>query len=340
MLRKALGVALAGWLATVIGSTAFARGTGGGETNEVKVTELQGAVDILYAGTTQWVPAHAGQVLHPSEKLRTGADSRAALLWSDQSVVPVGASTEIEILSPQMQKDQCGLHLIRGVISFFHRDKPGQIQIITHGAMAGVEGTEFVLAVNGAQQTALSVIDGRVKLANSSGSLILTNGQQATVRPGKAPVRAPGFIANNLLQWCFYYPAVLDANDLPLTPSETHDLAASLAAYRQGDLPTALAQFPITTRLSVDMRVYQAALLLSVGNVARAQEALGSLNSSDERVQRLAAALRELIAAVKHQPAPRRFQPKTATEFLARSYYEQSLAVPGVSLEQALASAK
>lgn len=340
ILRKALGVALAGWLATVIGPAAFARGTGGGETNEVKVTELQGAVDILYAGTTQWVPARAGQVLHPSEKLRTGPESRAALLWSDQSVVPVGASTEIEILSPRSQKDQCGLHLIRGVISFFHRDKPGQIQIITHGAMAGVEGTEFVLAVNEAQRTTLSVVDGRVKLANSSGSLILTNGQQATVDPGKAPVRAPGFIANNLLQWCFYYPAVLDANDLPLTPSETHALAASLAAYRQGDLPTALAQFPNTTKLSVEMRVYQAALLLSVGNVARAQDVLGSLNSNDERVQRLAAALRELIAAVKDEPPPRRFQPRTATDFLARSYYEQSLAVPGVSLEQALASAK
>ncbi len=324
-----------------MGFSAFAQGAGGGATNEIKIKELQGAVEILNAGTTLWVSARDGEILRPSDQLRTGANSRAALLWSDQSVVPVGASSQIEILSPQSQQQQCGLHLVRGVISFFHRDKPGQIQVITRGAMAGIEGTEFVLAVNNADRTTLSVIDGRVKLANSSGALQLTNGQQAVVDVGQAPVRAPGFIANNLLQWSFYYPAVLDLNDLPLTPPEAQDLAPSLAAYRDGDLQVALAQFSGTSAANSDaVQLYHAALLLSVGNVEQAQDALASLRGSDERIQRLSAALRELIAAVKRQQAPRAFEPKLATEFLARSYYEQSMAMPGVSLERALASAQ
>jgi len=339
--RKVFGVVLSGWLTTLIGFSAFAQGTVGGGTNEIKIKELQGVVEILYAGTTQWVPARNGQILHPSDQLRTGPNSRTALLWSDQSVVPVGASSQIEILSPQSQQQQCGLHLVRGVISFFHRDKPGQIQIITRGAMAGVEGTEFVLDVNSTDRTTLSVIDGRVKLANSSGSLLLTNGQQAAVDPGHAPVRAPGFIANNLLQWCFYYPAVLDANDLPLTSQESQNLAPSLAAYRDGDLQSALAQFSVAAGVKSDaVEIYHAALLLSVGNVEQAENALASLNGSDDRIQRLAAALRELIGAVKRQPGLSTVEPKLATEFLARSYYEQSLAMPGVSLERALASAQ
>ncbi|HEV2331398.1 MAG TPA: TonB-dependent receptor [Verrucomicrobiae bacterium] len=338
--RKVFGIVLSGWLTIVTGYVLLARGVDAGGTNEIKVRQLQGVVEILYARTTQWVPARDGQVLRPSDELRTSANSRAALLWSDQSVVPVGASTEIEILSPQSQQQQCGLHLIRGIISFFHRDRPGQIQIITRGGMAGVEGTEFVMAVNEADRTTLSVIDGKVKFVNSSGSLLLTNGQQAVVDPGKAPAPAAGFIANNLLQWCFYYPAVLDLNDLPLTARETQSLAPSLAAYRNGDLPAALTRFPnATSHISDAVKLYHAAVLLSVGNVAGAQDALSSLNGGDERIQSLADALRELIAAVKHQSVPNTSEPKLATEFLARSYYDQSMAVPG-ALERALYVAK
>ena len=344
--RKVFGVVLSGWLATVISAPAFAQGMPGGVGSpstgaiQIKIKELQGIVEVLYPGTTQWAPAQAGQILHPTEHLRTGANSRVALLWSDQSVVPVGPSTEIEILSPQSQQQQCGLHLVRGVFSFFHRDKPGQIQVITRGAMAGVEGTEFVLAVNDADRTTLSVIDGKVNFANSQGSLLLTNGQQAVVDLGKAPARAAGFIANNLLQWCFYYPAVLDISDLPLTAQEAEGLGASLAAYRAGDLQTALAQFPAGNANSDAVRLYHAALLLSVGEVAGAQDVLASLQGRDERTKRLAGALRELIAAVKREPIPGEFEPKLASEFLARSYYEQSRAVPGVSLERALDLAK
>ncbi len=54
----------------------------------------------------------------------------------------------------------------------------------------------------------------------------------------------------------------------------------------------------------------------------------------------MAAALRQLIAAVKRQPNSPAARPQLATEFLADSYYEQSRAVPGVSLPAALASAR
>ena len=172
--------------------------------NEIRIAGFQGAVEIHPAGTTAWISIQTNQVLRPFDRLRTGANSRVALLWSDQSVVPLGASTEIEILPSQSQEAQSGLHLIRGIISFFHRDKPGRIQIITRGAVAGVEGTEFAMAVDAAYKTTLSVIDGKVKFGNGQAVLILTNDEQAVVELNKAPVRSAGFIANNLLHWGFY----------------------------------------------------------------------------------------------------------------------------------------
>ena len=192
------------------------------------------------------------------------------------------------------------------------------------------------MTVNDADATTLAVIDGRVKFGNEQATLILTNNQQAVVELGKSPVRTAGFIANNLLQWCFYYPAVLDPDDLQLTADEQKKFGDSLAAYRAGDLPDALKKFPALPSGSDAVNIYHAALLLSVGNVDGAEKILSSLSNNSERNQRLAAAPRELIAAVKRQTISSSPNPTLATEFLADSYYEQSLAVRETSLASAL----
>ena len=331
-----------GFLACVEGSRAQSM-AGGAGTNEIRIVELQGTAEVTSSTANTWAPAQNNQILHPFDRLRTGANSRIALLWSDRSVVSFGPLTEIEVLPPDSADAQCGLHLLRGIFSFFHRDEPGRIRVITRGAVAGVEGTEFVMAVDNTERTTLSVIDGKVRFGNEQTALLLTNGQQAVVEPGKAPVRTAGFIANNVLQWCFYYPAVIDPADLSFTPEEQKILGESLQAYRSGDLLAALAKYPAGRQPGSDAeRVYYAGLLLSVGQVEPAELVLASLSDSDasSRPQRIAAALRRLMSAVKRQPNPAVLHPQLATEFLADSYYEQSRAIPGISLPAALASAR
>ncbi len=338
-------VIFGGFLASVE-KTGAQSAAGGAATNEIRIVELQGTAEVAPATATTWSPAQTNQILRPSDRLRTGANSRIALLWSDRSVVSFGALTEIEVSLPYSSDAQCGLHLLRGIISFFHRDEPGRIRVITRGAVAGVEGTEFVLAVEPRKDTELatmSVIDGKVRFGNEQATLLLTNGQQAVAEPGKAPVRTAGFIANNVLQWCFYYPAVIDPADLPFTPEEQKILGESLNAYRSGDLLVALAKYPAGRQPSSDAeRVYYAGLLLGVGQVEPAEAALASLSAADasSRPQRVATALRQLISAVKRQPNPTTVRPQLATEFLANSYYEQSRAIPGISLPAALNSAR
>jgi tetratricopeptide (TPR) repeat protein len=309
--------------------------------DEIRIEELQGIVEISAAGAATWTAALTNQVLHPLDRLRTGENSRVALRWSDQSIVPFGASTELEILPPNSPDAQSGLHLIRGIISFFHRDKPGRIQIITRGAVAGVEGTEFVMSVNDADVTTLSLVDGKVKFGNEQAALILTNGEEAIAAPGSAPTRTAGFIANNLLQWCFYYPAVIDPDELLLSAAEQNNLADSLAAYRSGDLPLALEKYPARrANISDNERIYAAALLLSVGEVDKAETTLSAISGNDERPRQLAAALRQLIAAVKRQPVVVSTNFQLASELLAQSYCEQSRAIRETSLRNALNLAK
>src|SRR5437867_1219768 len=103
------------------------------ETNSIRILQIQGVAEIMPSGASTWVLTQTNQVLHPGDKLRTGNNSRVAVRWSDQSIVPFGALAEIEILSPDKADALAGLNLIKGVLSFFHRDKPGRIRILTHG---------------------------------------------------------------------------------------------------------------------------------------------------------------------------------------------------------------
>jgi tetratricopeptide (TPR) repeat protein len=306
----------------------------------IQVVAPQGLVEVSTNAAKSWEPVRTNQILRSFDLLRTDANSRCSLHWSDRSVISFGASTEIQILPPQSPNLQAGLRLIGGIFSFFHRDKPGQIQVITRGAAAGIEGTEFVMSVDQDEKTTVSVIDGTVKFGNESGALLVTNGQQAVVVPGKSPVRSAGFIVNDVLQWVFYYPAVLDLNDLQFTGAEKHLLQESLAAYQAGNLPEALKRFPPHGPDSPPVNIYHAALLLSVGNVGGSQTILASLPNNVGREQRLAAALRRLISAVKRQPDASRLEPKLPSELLADSYFEQSKAIRGTSLRVALERAK
>lgn len=322
---------------TVCTAECFAQSvTASSAAKAIQIVELQGSVEILSAGAPAWAPAQTNQILHPFDRIHTAADSRIALRWSDQSILPFGASTELEILPPDSPDALAGLHLVRGIISFFHRDQPGRIRIITRGAVAGVEGTEFVLAVDDAERTTLSVVDGKVKFGNEQATLLLTNGEQASVELGEAPRRTAGFIANNLLQWCFYYPAVIDPEDLQLTTDEQKNLAGSLAAYRAGDLLAALDQYPAADSGSDTVKIYHAALLLAVGEVAKTEAVLAALPKNSERTDRLANSLRQLIAAVKRQAPATTSAPQLTSEMLANSYFEQSRALGDLSLQKAL----
>jgi len=309
---------------------------------EIHIVAIQGTVEVMPSGATNWIITQTNQLLNPGDRLRTEDNSRVTILWGDQSVVPLGPLTQIEILPPDNVGSLPGLQMAKGVLSFFHRDRPGHIRVLTHGANASIEGTEFVLegsAANGVEQDTLSVINGQVLFSNLQGALLLTNSQQATVEPGKAPIRTPGFIANNLLQWCFYYPAVLDLQDLSLTANEQSLLKESLEAYRTGDLLAALEKYPEIKQPESDfVRLYHAALLLSVGRVEQTEAELAMLPvaSPTNQLQRLANSLRMLIAAVKRQPCLSSLTPKLPTELLAASYYEQSQAQGDQSLNAAL----
>src|SRR5437764_15107563 len=104
------------------------------------------------------------------------------------------------------------------------------------------------------------LLDGAVELTNRFGQLSLRSGDGAVAKPDKPPERTAMLEAMNIVQWCLYYPAVLDADELSLAEA----LTGSLAAYRSGDLLAALAKYPDGRQPGSNQeKVYRASLLLA-----------------------------------------------------------------------------
>src|SRR6185312_1360076 len=167
------GLVLTIWLICWAQSS-FGQSVSPAGTNEIRIVEVQNIVEVSPSGAHSWILTRTNQVLLPGDRLRTGPDSRVALLWADNSVVPFGPSTELEVRPPDATDNQPGLFLVQGVLSFFHRDKPGHIRAMTRGAVAGIDGTEFVLAADETGRATISVIDGKVRFESGHTALSLT----------------------------------------------------------------------------------------------------------------------------------------------------------------------
>jgi len=314
------------WLSMVVSVVFFAsQASAAPATNAVRVLSIEGEAaqaEISRAGATAWDPAYAHQVLLPGDRGRTGPRAKMLLRMSDLSTLRVRERSQFEIKPPPEPAQPAGLALLRGMIYLFHRDKPGTTRIQSKTALAATRGTEFLVEVDEAtDRLTLTLIDGAAELSNADGSLQLKTGEQGVAEPGRPPRKTAVIYTINLLQWCLYYPGVLDADELGLDAETRETLRTSLTAYREGDLPRALAAYPLQRKpASADETIYLAALLLSAGHVNEAQALLDA--------SRLASALRLVIEATRHDTASRNTQHATRntspSEALAASYQAQS----------------
>lgn len=308
---------------------------------------------LTVEGTNVWIqrfrstapePAYVSQVLQARDRGRTGLRSRTSIRLSDLSVMRIGWQSEFEIQPLTEARAESEFSLFRGLLYLLHRDRPGKHTFRTPTATAATRGTEFTLEVEDITgRTILTVLEGEADLSNAAGSIQLARGEQGVAVLGQAPTKTAVIDTTNVVQWCLYYPGILDLADLGLTAVEEAALNDSLIAYRSGDLLRAVSSYPATRNAASDAeRTYVAALLLSVGQVAQTEAMLDSLTvaGAEGRSQRLAAALRKVIAAVKLRSARSPASPSAATEFLAESYYQQSISDLSGALRSARLSVK
>ena len=287
-------------------------------TPSAELLSKENVVDVA-RGNSPWTGATVGQALAVRDRLRTGEDSRAAVQMTDLSVLRIDELTTIEITPPSTTSDKPGLNVKDGATYFFSREKSREMRIETPAANGAMRGTEFVVEVADNGSTTLTMLDGEVELSNEQGSVVVTNGEQAKVDVGGRPRKTAVLEATNVIQWCLYYPGVLDLKELGYSRNANR----SISAYNDGDLLAALAAYGRGARSGSNAdKVYHASLLLAVGQVDKARRLLNATSAGAPGRQ----ALLTLIAAVTLKPRPDSSPPQTASDWIAESYYLQSQA--------------
>jgi predicted Zn-dependent protease len=302
-----------------------------------QLLSAEGTVELSRSGSTNWIPAEKDQELSPGDRLRTGRRSRATVRLADLSVFRVAELSTLSILAPAGDAKKPILDLKSGSAYFFSREKPADVGFRTPVMAGAIRGTEFNLEVAPADgHTRLTLVDGQVELGNEQGRLVMNSGEQATIPPGQAPTKTAMIDARNVIQWCLYYPAVLDPDELALSDAEKKDFAASLQSNRRGDLLAALAAVRELNPASEATRIYFAALNLAVGQVKQADDLLQEVPAAAP----LANALRQMIAAVQHREWNATAPATTTSQWLAESYYRQSRSQLPEALTAAQAATK
>ncbi|MEI6675203.1 MAG: FecR domain-containing protein [Verrucomicrobiota bacterium] len=298
-----------------------------------QLIEKERIVEAKPPPAAAWEPAEVGRHLVIREVVAARERSRAVIQISGDRLLRVNSKTQLVILPSLFGDKALGLELQKGEIYLHSREAGAGMTIQTPVTEAKPHGTQFRVLVEDNGTTTFTMFEGTVDLVNGFGKLTLGSHEQGIVEPGKAPRRTARIDAKNTIQWCLYYPGVLHLPELGLTQQEQRELTRSIAAYTTGDLLDALAAWPAEyIPHSASAQVFHAMVLLAVGQVADARTAMAGV-PNDAPGRR---AIEETIDAINFVERPNPHAPKSAGEWLARSYYEQSRS----RLESALAAAR
>ncbi len=307
---------------------------------------VQNQVEILRAGSTTWDLASANtnhNTLNPGDQLRTGENSKVGLrLPGERATLILDGYSRL--ILPVDQDQKSAIKLLNGRFFNFHRGPADTQRFLSPTVSAIVRGTDFSMSVDTDGTTTVSMLAGQVHLENPLGEVDLNAGQQGMAGPGQPPRRTAVIVTTDVIQWCLYYPAILNVDEVPFTAKETFDLTNSIQSYRRGNLLHALRNLPGSKpEDSPGIKLFRAAVLLSVGKVEASQDLLASLTGARDkseqgvRISRLAIALQQMIATIKLQrPKGIEHGSLLVTELLAESYRAQVVG----NLPEALAYAK
>jgi len=186
-----------------------------GENIAAKILSVQGQVEVEQS---PWGPAEAGQILYAGNRIRTGPNSRAALLLADETQVKLSENSELELRAVRpasnllvrlaqagAQADQSVLNMGRGRAWLRSKKTPAAVSIGTPSVTAAIRGTEFDIQVADDGETTATVVEGVIDFFNDLGTVSLNPGEQGRCRIGEAPTKTVILNPEDAVQWTLFY---------------------------------------------------------------------------------------------------------------------------------------
>ncbi|MDH4100960.1 MAG: tetratricopeptide repeat protein [Nitrospirota bacterium] len=204
-----------------------------------KVDSIQGTVEAKRSGQTSWQPVKPSDTFCAGDSVHVLEKSRAAIILSNETVLRLDQGTTITFSASEKEKTTW-YDILKGKAYFLSRTPKG-FKVNTPFLNAGIEGTEFLVAVNDTS-TLLSVMEGKVRASNNAGSILLAGNQTAVAESGKAPEIHAVARPMDAVQWTLHYPP------LPFTEGWQRQIAELLAVGRadeaKGELEKVLGREP------------------------------------------------------------------------------------------------
>lgn len=158
------------------------------------LTGVYGRLDVTRLNDT--LRGCTGMPLQVNDRLTTGSNGKAVILFFDKSEIKVGPKTELTI---QEKVQKTGILVNLGKI--FAKMTPGRARLnITapHGA-AAIEGTEFQVDVT-KDSSNLIVASGKVRFYNNKFAILLNVSQQSTSNSMTAELTKEEYLRLNQLR--------------------------------------------------------------------------------------------------------------------------------------------
>ncbi len=242
-----------------------------------KLISVQGQVAVRRGGTDQWDPAQVSQLLYAGDAVRTGQNSRAAILCIDESQLrlnentivilkSIAPSTRLQPVTPTKEAPPPASHyeVPEGEIWLRNKHEKFRFELDTPAVTATIRGTELNVRVKPNGSTSVILLEGNICIRNSQGEVCLRPGEEGYAIPGRKPDKRLLVHPADAVQWVLYYPGIFSYRDLPLAalPPEARRPAgppavASLvqqgeAAYDRGRLEEARRDADAALRLAPD----------------------------------------------------------------------------------------
>jgi len=244
-----------------------------------------GTVDIRSASSPEWQPASADDALCEGDAVRVGHNSQAIIRFQgDETNARLDQNTTLRILDQDAGAGWLNLEIPRGIVNFLSRIRRG-LRIATPFVNAHVEGTEFMASV-GADLAAFDLYEGKLRLDNRHGALVLRDRQSARAARGQPP--QPYLLLRPLdaVQWTLHFEpmlaALLASGPGALDDGLHADFSRALGLLRAGDAAGAFALLEAAppARRDAEFHTLRAALYLMVGRVEEARSDLAAADAS------------------------------------------------------------
>jgi Glucodextranase, domain B/FecR protein len=166
---------------------------------EIHLGDIAGSVEVRRGLDGGWAEAKPGDVLQPSDGVRTTNGSYAVLVGEETWEVKMEPGTEVGI--GELKESISRLMLSSGMAKATVRGEGRhsfEIRASSGDAVAQSDGGVFTIATNGQGTVAVGSESGEVAFAGGGRMVIVRAGQQSIIKPGLGPT-APTTIPSSLL---------------------------------------------------------------------------------------------------------------------------------------------